>query len=79
MQAILELLQGAYPRQSLDFDAVVPLGGLPDDYRLTEQSSFVDIGSGFGMAVWHAYLVVSCLSIGWEVVPNRHEYATESF
>jgi len=46
-----------------------------EDYDLNEQSSFLDIGSGFGKAVWHAYEVARCLSVGYEIVDTRHSFA----
>ena len=31
------------------------------------------------MAVWHTFIVASCLSVGLEIVPNRHDFASTSF
>jgi hypothetical protein len=30
------------------------------------------------MAVWHVYAVALCLSMGQEIVPHRHNFATDS-
>lgn len=42
-----------------------------EDYNLKENSTFLDIGSGFGKPVFHASLLTYCLSKGIEVVPAR--------
>ena len=50
----------------------------PDDYRLNNKSTFLDIGSGFGKAVFHAVLRSNCSSsIGIEYVESRHEKAKQ--
>jgi len=38
---------------------------------LTENSTFLDIGSGFGKPVFHASMQTYCKSKGIEVVPAR--------
>lgn len=45
-----------------------------EDYRLTPDSTFIDIGSGFGKPVFHAAMQVGCLSKGVEIVPARIEF-----
>jgi len=42
-----------------------------EDYNLNENSTFLDIGSGFGKPVFHASLQTYCHSKGIEVVPAR--------
>ncbi|CDW80107.1 UNKNOWN [Stylonychia lemnae] len=42
-----------------------------ESYNLTEKSTFLDIGSGFGKPVFHASMQVYCRSKGIEVVPAR--------
>lgn len=42
-----------------------------EEYRLTEDDTFIDIGSGFGKPVFHAALQVGCYSKGIEIVPAR--------
>jgi hypothetical protein len=63
----------------LDFSLLASLGLSLEDYILNDVSSFLDIGSGFGMAVWHTFAVATCLSVGLEIVPNRHDFAVASF
>jgi cyclopropane fatty-acyl-phospholipid synthase-like methyltransferase len=38
---------------------------------LTETSTFLDIGSGFGKPVFHAAMQAHCRSVGIEVVQAR--------
>ncbi len=42
-----------------------------DDYNLKADSTFLDIGSGFGKPVFHASMQTYCRSNGVEVVPAR--------
>jgi cyclopropane fatty-acyl-phospholipid synthase-like methyltransferase len=42
-----------------------------EGYNLTDRSTFLDIGSGFGKPVFHAAMQCYCLSRGIEVVPAR--------
>lgn len=42
-----------------------------EEYRLTKDSAFIDIGSGFGKPVFHAAMQVGCYSKGIEIVPAR--------
>ena len=42
-----------------------------EEYNLTHESTFLDIGSGFGKPVFHASLQTYCKSTGVEVVPAR--------
>jgi hypothetical protein len=42
-----------------------------EEYNLTENSTFLDIGSGFGKPVFHASMQTYCRSKGIEVVPAR--------
>lgn len=76
MQSIILLLQNKHPTSYLDY---LSLNVDPQDYIINEYSSFLDIGSGFGMAVWHMFIVVKCISVGIEIVPNRHTFAKNSF
>jgi len=48
-----------------------------ESYNLTENSSFLDIGSGFGKPVFHAAMQTHCYSKGIEVVPARVAYCLE--
>jgi len=57
------LLDEAKDRQKLPFAR--------EEYNLTERSTFLDIGSGFGKPVFHAAMQTYCLSRGIEVVPAR--------
>ena len=41
------------------------------EYNLTSESTFLDIGSGFGKPVFHASMQTYCRSRGIEVVPAR--------
>jgi hypothetical protein len=51
----------------------------PEGYNMTENSLFLDIGSGFGKPVFHAALQVGCESKGIEVVPARVEFCMDFF
>lgn len=48
-----------------------------DEYRLTSDDTFIDIGSGFGKPVFHAAMQVGCYSKGIEIVPARVEYCID--
>jgi len=48
-----------------------------DDYNLKENSTFLDIGSGFGKPVFHASLQTYCQSKGIEVVPARVSFTLD--
>jgi len=45
-----------------------------EDYKLTEESTFIDIGSGFGKPVFHGAMLAGCYSKGVEIVPARVEF-----
>jgi hypothetical protein len=38
------------------------------EFILTSESSFLDIGSGFGAVVWHTFAVANCEAAGHELV-----------
>jgi cyclopropane fatty-acyl-phospholipid synthase-like methyltransferase len=42
-----------------------------EEYDLKENSTFLDIGSGFGKPVFHASMQTYCKSLGIEIVPAR--------
>jgi hypothetical protein len=45
-----------------------------EDYKLTENDTFIDIGSGFGKPVVHAAMQIGWYSKGVEIVPARVEF-----
>lgn len=50
-----------------------------EELRLNKDSTFVDIGSGFGKVVFHAKLHSRVKqSVGIEYVKNRHDVAEET-
>jgi len=51
----------------------------PEQYNMTCNSAFLDIGSGFGKPVFHSALQVGCYSKGIEVVPARAEFCLDFF
>lgn len=51
----------------------------PEEYNMTKDSLFLDIGSGFGKPVFHSALQVGCKSKGIEVVPARVEFCIDFF
>ena len=51
----------------------------PEDYNMNENSSFLDIGSGFGKPNFHCALQVGCFSKGIEVVPARVEFCLDFY
>ena len=53
--------------------------GSPEDYNMTKDSKYLDIGSGFGKPVFHAEFQVGCESKGIEVVPARAEFCLDFF
>jgi hypothetical protein len=53
--------------------------GKPEDYNMTSDSKYLDIGSGFGKPVFHAAFQVGCESKGIEVVPARAEFCMDFF
>lgn len=55
------------------------LVGSPEDYNMTKDSKYLDIGSGFGKPVFHAAFQVGCESKGIEVVPARAEFCLDFF
>eukprot|EP01102_Stenamoeba_stenopodia_P007402 TRINITY_DN2071_c0_g1_i2.p1 TRINITY_DN2071_c0_g1~~TRINITY_DN2071_c0_g1_i2.p1 ORF type:complete len:453 (-),score=156.52 TRINITY_DN2071_c0_g1_i2:39-1397(-) len=53
---------------------------VPSELRLDRDSTFLDIGSGFGKCVVHAKVMGNVSrSVGLEYVKKRHEVATEAF
>ena len=53
------------------------LVGPKEDYNLTANSTFIDIGAGFGKPVFHASMQTGCHSLGVEIVPARVEYCID--
>lgn len=53
------------------------LVGSKEDYNLTANSTFIDIGAGFGKPVFHASMQTGCHSLGVEIVPARVEYCID--
>jgi hypothetical protein len=53
--------------------------GKPEDYNMTTESKYLDIGSGFGKPVFHSAFQVGCESKGVEVVPARAEFCLDFF
>lgn len=50
----------------------------PDFLRINQESTFLDIGSGFGKCVFHAKIRTGCKhSIGIECIQTRHQKALE--
>ena len=49
------------------------------DYNMTSQneSSFLDIGAGFGKPVFHAAMQTACISVGVEIVPARVAFCAD--
>jgi len=57
---------------------VLPKGKSAANWALTEQSSYVDIGSGYGKVVFHAALAVGMTKAhGVEYVQSRHDVAAQ--
>lgn len=50
-----------------------------EEYNMTTNSLFLDIGSGFGKPVYHSALQVGCESLGIECVPARVEFCIDFF
>lgn len=50
-----------------------------DVYNMTpaNQSTFIDIGSGFGLPVFHSAIQTHCKSYGVEIVVTRVTYAED--
>ena len=61
-----------------DYDKFGLVGDLLS-YNLTNQSLFLDIGSGFGKPVFHSAFQLNCESCGIEVVPARVEFCIDFF
>jgi len=45
------------------------------DMSAEKDSTFLDIGSGFGKPVFHSAIQTSCESIGVEIVPARVNFS----
>ena len=52
---------------------------LIENYNLTKDSYFLDIGSGFGKPVFHCAYQVGCICQGIEVVPARVEFCIDFY
>ena len=52
---------------------------LIENYNLTKNSYFLDIGSGFGKPVFHCAYQVGCICQGIEVVPARVEFCIDFY
>jgi len=63
--------------KSHEFESLLIYG--PEEYNMTQDSAFLDIGSGFGKPVFHSALQVGCYSKGVEVVPARVEFCLDFF
>ena len=50
---------------------------ITDQFKLSDSSIFIDIGSGTGMVVLHVGVKVGCRSLGVEVSPNRFNLSLE--
>lgn len=48
-----------------------------EEYRLTADDTFIDVGSGFGKPVFHAAMQVGWYSRGIEIVPARVEFCID--
>ena len=48
-----------------------------EEYRLTSDDTFIDIGSGFGKPVFHAAMQIGWKSKGIEIVPARVEFSID--
>ena len=68
MQHITDLLPAEKHK-----DLIEPI----DSYNISEESHFLDIGSGFGKPVFHAAMQIGCESKGIEVVPARVEFSVD--
>lgn len=75
MQSFLSILQVVDKYFKPEHEAY--LTDSKEEYRLTENSTFIDIGSGFGKPVYHAAMQVGCLSKGVEIVPARVTYCID--
>jgi len=57
---------------------LLPRGRSADQWALTRESSFIDIGSGYGKVVFHAALAVgTARAYGVEYVQSRHDIAAQ--
>ena len=45
--------------------------------KAENNSTFLDIGSGFGKPVFHAAMQTACKSYGVEIVPARTSYTVD--
>ena len=52
---------------------------LVENYNLSKDSYFLDIGSGFGKPVFHCAYQVGCICQGIEVVPARVEFCIDFY
>ena len=73
MQNITSVIQSTKESKNLNFS------GLLNSYNLTNESLFLDIGSGFGKPVFHCAFQLNCESAGLEVVPARVEFCLDFF
>lgn len=75
MQKFLQILQNI--DQAFKAEHEPYLKFKKEEYRLTSDDTFIDIGSGFGKPVFHAAMQVGCFSKGIEIVPARVEYCID--
>ena len=75
MQKFLTILQNIDKYFKSDHEPY--LVGSKEEYCLTKDSTFIDIGSGFGKPVFHAALQVGCYSKGVEIVPARVSFCID--
>ena len=47
------------------------------DMAAAKESTFIDIGSGFGKPVFHSAIQTGCESIGVEIVPARVSFTMD--
>ncbi|CAI2366798.1 unnamed protein product [Moneuplotes crassus] len=69
MQKFLQILQNIDKYFKPEHEEVMAFP--KEQYKLTSNDTFIDIGSGFGKPVFHAAMQVGCYSKGIEIVPAR--------
>lgn len=75
MQKFLQILQNIDQAFGPEHEPYLKFN--KSEYNLTENDTFIDIGSGFGKPVFHAALQVGCYSKGVEIVPARVEFCID--
>ena len=64
-----------YMQKATMIDKLIPL---EDEYQLCDQSTFLDIGSGFGYPCFMAAFLTDCLSVGLEILHLRCQTSIEA-